>query len=412
MQTKKTHWASILTLISLGIGAAVMLLTSLGFGMSSLIGLFSNGIDPAGTMIGSLAFGFESILLILCAWAVLQKTMGREQADIRLKLPFAKWQIVAGLAVGFLSALIGGVAAASETIWLNWSVLPILTLMVIVPPIWILFGIGTKGIELGPRWRFFGILGLGMTIGPVVMVVMEMVLLIVVIVGGLVLVAVQSPALFQEIIQLGQRLQMETDQDLILKLLAPYIANPPVIAAVIGYIAVCVPLIEELFKPLAVWLFAKELDSPAQGFAMGMLSGGAFALIESLNASGNGSAGWPVIVSIRAATSLLHMTVSGIVGWGIVSAFHDKKILRFFGAYLAAVAIHGIWNACAIGAGISTFGELLGKPEWLFNIIPAALCGMSVLGIGMLAVLIASNRRLGSAASSAQFTEKNAEEPH
>ena len=40
-----------------------------------------------------------------------------------------------------------------------WIVLPVLTVLVIVPPIWLLFGIGTKGMELGPRWRVFGILG-------------------------------------------------------------------------------------------------------------------------------------------------------------------------------------------------------------------------------------------------------------
>ena len=76
--------------------------------------------------------------------------------------------------------------------------------------------------------------------------------------------------------------------------------------------------------------------------------------------------------------------------------FKKKKAGRFFAAYFSAVAIHGIWNACAVGAGISTIGELIGKPEWLFNIIPAAIGGMAVLGIGMFAVLIASNRKLRS----------------
>ena len=172
------------------------------------------------------------------------------------------------------------------------------------------------------------------------------------------------------------------------------------IATIIGYIAIIVPLIEELLKPLAVWIFATKIESPAQGFAMGVLSGAAFALIESLNASADGTTSWPVIVSIRAGTSLLHMTASGLVGWGIVSAFREKRIMRFFAAYFTAVAIHGIWNACAVGTGISAVGESIGKPEWLFNFIPAMLCGMFVLGIGMFAVLIASNRKLRSAPAS------------
>ncbi len=413
MQTKKTHWPSLLTLIVLGIGAAFVLLISFGLGISSVIGLFTDGIDPAGGMISSFAFGFEFIILVLSFWFVLQKTMGRDQADQPFKFPYAGWQIIAGINIVIFAAVIGGVTAYTEIAWLNWIILPALTLLVIVPPIWMLFGIGTNGIDLGPRWRFFTVLGLGMTVGPILMIILEIILLVVIIMAGFIFLAVQKPDLFQEIINLTQQLQNETNPDFILNSVAPYVANSAVIATLLGYIAFLVPMIEELLKPLAVWIFAKKIESPAQGFAMGMLSGGAFALLESLNASGDGSVSWPVIVSIRAGTSLLHMTASGLVGWGIVSAFHEKKAARFFAAYFSAVAIHGIWNACAVGAGISTIGELIGKPEWLFNIIPAAIGGMTVLGIGMFAVLIASNRKLRSVSVNlpvAQIEEKNNEE--
>jgi RsiW-degrading membrane proteinase PrsW (M82 family) len=239
-----------------------------------------------------------------------------------------------------------------------------------------------------------------MTIGPMIMIVLEGVLLLGIIIVGVIVIAVQQPALFQELVNLGRILKLETNEEVILKLLAPYISNPLVIATVVGYIALAVPLIEELFKPLAVWIFARKMESPAQGFAMGLLSGAAFALIESLNASGDGSVSWPIIVSVRTATSLLHITASGLVGWGIVSAFRERRVLRFFAAYFSAAAIHGIWNACAVGAGFSTVGQFIDKPEWLFNIIPAVLGGMFVLGVGMFAVLIASNRKLRNSPSS------------
>ena len=413
MQTNKTHWPSLLILIILGIGAAFVLLISFGLGVNSIIGLFTDGIDPAGGMISSFAFGFEFIILILSFWFILQKTMGRDQADRPFKFPFASWQIIAGINIVIFAAVIGGISAYAEIAWLNWIILPALTILVIVPPIWMLFGIGTNGIDLGPRWRFFSVLGLGMTVGPILMIILEIILLMVIILAGFIYLAVQKPDLFQEIINLTQQLQNETNPDLILNSVAPYVANSAVIATLLGYIAFLVPMIEELLKPLAVWIFAKKIESPAQGFAMGMLSGGAFALLESLNASGDGSVSWPVIVSIRAGTSLLHMTASGLVGWGIVSAFQEKKAGRFFAAYFSAVAIHGIWNACAVGAGISTIGELIGKPEWLFNIIPAAIGGMAVLGIGMFVVLIASNRKLRSVSVNlpvAQIEEKNNEE--
>lgn len=127
---------------------------------------------------------------------------------------------------------------------------------------------------------------------------------------------------------------------------------------------------------------------------MGLLSGAAFALVESLNASADGTISWPLIVSVRAGTSILHMTASGLVGWGIVSAFKEKRYGRFFASYFSAVLIHGIWNASAAGTGISAIGESIGKPEWLFNFAPALICGLLVMGVGMLAVLLASNRKL------------------
>ncbi len=396
MQTKKNHWPSILILTVLGCSLAITLLLSIGFGINSLIDLFSNKGDPAGEMIGAFAFGFEMLILLVCAWFVLQKTLGHEQAEYSVRFPFAAWQIFAVFTTVILSVAIGGVIAYREIPWLSWSILPVLTVFVIVPPIWLLFCIGTQGIELGSRWRIFSILGLSMTIGPLLMTILELVILLGMIMAGMFVVAIWQPGLFQEIMKLGEILKQETNQGLILNLFAPYISNPTLIAAGLTYIALLVPMIEELLKPLAVWIFAKKIESPAQGFAMGILSGAAFALLESLNASGNGTAGWPIIVSVRAGTSLLHMTASGLVGWGIVSALREKRIVRFFSAYFCAVAIHGLWNACAIGAGLSAVGESIGKPEWLFNFIPAMLGGMFVLGIGMFALLIASNRKLRS----------------
>ena len=144
------------------------LLLTLGMGVSSIFSLITEDGDPAGQMISTFAFGFEMIILLVCSWFVLQKTLGREQADAPFVFPFADWQIFAVIGMVIISVVIGGIVAYAEIAWLAWIMLPVLTVLVIVPPIWLLFGIGTRGIELGPRWRFFGIFGLSMTIGPVI----------------------------------------------------------------------------------------------------------------------------------------------------------------------------------------------------------------------------------------------------
>ncbi|HRJ75323.1 MAG TPA: PrsW family glutamic-type intramembrane protease, partial [Anaerolineales bacterium] len=250
------------------------------------------------------------------------------------------------------------------------------------------------GLELGARWRFFSIFGIGLPLAPLIMIVLEILVLVLGIFIGAVYIGISQPDMFAEIKSVADQLSVVTDEQVMINLLAPYLANATIIAIGLSYIAVIVPLIEEFFKPLGVWLFGFQIETPAQGFVLGLLSGAGFALFESLNASADGSMSWGAIVTARAGTSLLHMTASGIMGWGIVSAFKEKKYGRLFGAYLAAVLIHGVWNASAAGAGISALGESIGRPEWLFTFTPALVCGLLVLAIGMFAVLIASNRKL------------------
>jgi hypothetical protein len=297
-------------------------------------------------------------------------------------------------AVVFISILVGGLVTLVELPWLNWIFLPVLTVLAIVAPIWLLFGIASKGLELGPRWRFFSIFSLSMTVAPFVMVVLEVLVLVFIIIAGSVYVAVTQPGLVGELQALTELLNESMDEEAMFAMIAPYLTNPILIATGIGYIALIVPLIEELFKPLAVWLFARKIETPAQGFALGVLSGAAFALVESLNASSDGTTTWAIIVTTRTGTSVLHMLTSGLVGWGIASAFGERRIGRFFAAYASAVLIHGIWNAAAAGTGLASLGESVGRPEWFFNFMPALISGMMVIGLGVVALLFASNRKL------------------
>lgn len=394
MQPTKTHWASLLTLIVLGLGIPVLWLIAFGMGVSSLINLFTGESSPAAEMIGAASFFFLGLTLCASAWFVLQKVLKREQADQFLHIPFAWWQaaVVIGLVVFGLG--IGSVIAVTEIAWLGWLTLPMLTILVIVAPIWLVFGMGSNGLETGPRWRFFAVFGLGLTAGPLLIILLELIILILALLGVGVYLAVSQPSAADELMQLAQTLSTMTNEEDILNLLAPYITNPALIASALGFIALIVPLIEELLKPLGVWLFAKRIESPAQGFILGLLSGAAFALFESLNASADGSVGWAAIAGARAGTSVLHITASGLVGWGIVSAFKEKRIGRLAASYIAAVLIHGVWNAAAAGTGIAALGETVGRPEWLFMYAPALLCGLLVMGVGMFAVLLASNRKL------------------
>lgn len=395
MQTKSFHLGSLLTLIVL-IGSAFFLLLLVAVLLvASLIGLFSQEGDPAAQMISAWAFGFATIVLFICSWFVLQKMRGLEQADLALKLSLPVWAWIFTPLIVLTGIALGVGVSFAELPWLSWLFLPPLSVVVIVLPILFFFGIAAQSIDAGSRWRFFATLGLGMTAGPFIMIVLEVLVIAVIFVGGAVYMSVTQPAILQEVTSLVDLFnEGAINEEALLTGLAPYLSNPALITILLSYVALIVPLIEELFKPLAVWIFARQVDTPAQGFVLGALSGLAFALIESLNASADSSVSWGVIVGARAGTSLLHLTTSALVGWGIVSLFKEKRFGRFFGAYFSAVLVHGIWNAAAAGAGIASIGELIGKPEWLFNFAPALICGLIVLGIGMFVVLLRSNRSL------------------
>lgn len=395
MQTKSFHLGSLITLIVL-IGSAFFLLLLVAVLLvASLIGLFSQEGDPAAQMISAWAFGFAAIVLFICSWFVLQKMRGLEQADLALKFSLPVWAWIFTPLIVLTGIALGVGVSFAELPWLSWLFLPPLSVVVIVLPILFFFGIAAQSIDAGSRWRFFATLGLGMTAGPFIMIVLEVLVIAVIFVGGAVYMSVTQPAILQEVTSLVDLFnEGAINEEALLTGLAPYLSNPALITILLSYVALIVPLIEELFKPLAVWIFARQVDTPAQGFVLGALSGLAFALIESLNASADSSVSWGVIVGARAGTSLLHLTTSALVGWGIVSLFKEKRFGRFFGAYVSAVLVHGIWNAAAAGAGIASIGELIGKPEWLFNFAPALICGLIVLGIGMFVVLLRSNRSL------------------
>lgn len=394
MDTSRMHWPSILLTTVFAMGVLLLLVSAIATGMISIAGLFDELADPAGSMIQSFASGFEVIVLLICGWFVLQKTLQKETADLSLAFPFSAWQLLVIPAIFFFSISLGAAVALSEIKWLGWLILPALTLLAVVLPILLFLGVGTNGIEFGPRWRTWSALGLSMTVAPLLMISLEIIVVMLFVIAGIIFLSTQ-PQLTQELSKIGGLLNQGVSDEAALELLAPYFAKPAAITSLFLFLSLIVPLIEELFKPLAVWLLATRVKSPASGFALGILSGGAFALVESLSVSGDGSAAWFVIVGVRTGTSLLHMTTTGLMGFAIVQLFHEKKWARFIVTYLTAAALHGIWNACAVITVMAILGQYVGKPEWLLA-IPGAFCGFAILAVGMFAVLIAANRNVRS----------------
>ena len=176
-------------------------------------------------------------------------------------------------------------------------------------------------------------------------------------------------------------------------LLSPFLTKPAVIIIVLAYTAILVPALEEIFKPLGVWLLAGKLESPAQGFTLGALSGAGYALIETIGVSSQTSE-WASLLFSRIGTGLLHITTSALMGAAIVLAWRERRYLRLVGTYFLAVTLHGLWNTFAMLFTFSGLAELLGQPGLLSTLQPIIVITMSILAMGLFAILVLSNRKM------------------
>ena len=214
-------------------------------------------------------------------------------------------------------------------------------------------------------------------------------------VGLLIAWVMQKPEYAYIINQVQNLMYVNFDtMPLIIEELTPLLQDPAVITAVLMAFALVIPLIEELFKPLAVWFFIKRQWSPAEGFVAGMICGAAFSAVESALALASISGeSWLPLIAARAGTALLHITTAGLSGWALTSAWRDGRYLRVGFTYLLVVLLHGIWNFLAISVAYTSLveGNAINFQVGLASVAPWIMGGLVVV---FLALLVGMNLQL------------------
>lgn len=217
---------------------------------------------------------------------------------------------------------------------------------------------------------------------------------------GVVLVAPMLPGLQQILQELG-RIFQEGPQVLedprILERLTGMLNQPGIIGLLILAIGLIAPFLEELFKPLGVWLLAgrKPSISPTQGYVAGLFSGAAFGLVEGMLygmqviGAGSGELFLGFMLG-RAAGLLLHIFLSGLNGWAIAKSWQDKRWGRILGMLALTTLIHGAWNSLAILNGLNNLDS-----EAVFDLShPISLVPMALILIGMLLGFLVFSKRV------------------
>lgn len=395
MKTSQTHYPSFFGAFLFAAAGLLLFAVAFLLGMSALFTYLGEGIVSAQIAVRAATIASLGILVGGAAVVALLKFLNKPAADAAVSTSFPTWQIVVGALGAGLSLLLGHLIQNNETV--NWLVLPILTLPAVLLPIWIITTLGVRDLPLGSRWRTWSVFGVSLTATPFLLVVIEIVMIIVILVF-VVIYVVANPQVAAEFERLSSQfmfldLETEAGAEELLRQVAPYLLRPGIFIPVVIVFSVLIPLVEELVKPLAVWLLAGRLDSAAQGFTLGALSGAGFALWETFNASAQ-TDGWGVLLFTRIGTGLLHVVASALVGMGIYLAVRERRYLRLLGNYLLAVLLHGLWNAAALTVSFSALGVTYTQSGGYESLQWVSTSGLIALTCVLLAILLASNRRL------------------
>ena len=143
-----------------------------------------------------------------------------------------------------------------------------------------------------------------------------------------------------------------------------------------------------------------------EGFILGLISGGAFTLLESASLVSQINANeWLSGVVLRSSTGMLHIGLSGLVGYGIARARSERRWGAMLLTLLGATSLHGLWNSMALLNGFST--TALPMTE---NVTPPAVGVISLIVMllvfaAVVLITIRLNKKLGLEQSAEQSAE-------
>jgi hypothetical protein len=171
--------------------------------------------------------------------------------------------------------------------------------------------------------------------------------------AALIVVALLTPGGEQRLLALASDLQ---DPTWLMDFtnLAELLLSPLIAVSLFGLFSIPVPLIEEAFKTVTAGVAARWVrPNAARAFLWGVAGGAGFALAENLfNGALGGAEGWAVGAISRLGATVMHCATGGLVGWGWGQLWSQRRPWRLVGSYLAAVAVHGIWNGITVVVGL------------------------------------------------------------
>jgi len=349
-QHKKTDWMSILQLV-FSLFVFLFFLGSAIFSAQLRVGLVP-AIAPElqETMLWAYTASLF-MLALLCLPSVISSlsaaSSGNPPRWLSAPMPALNWLPV----VLFVLTLLIRLVILPEEPTPGFLPAGLTALAVVLPALWFLrLGAGSQWGK-NPK-RNSGLFTFSLSFTTYFILILEMVLFFAVVVGVLAALA-RNPQVMEGLENLLPLLEgANLPPEELIELLAPLLSTPPIFIGILLLVALVIPMIEEAFKTLGVWLLKGRGISPAEGFVAGIVSGAGFALVEGLLNSAavasSTSTDWLGFVVGRLGGTLLHIFNGGLLGWAMANAWQGKKPAKVVGIYFLTVLLHGIWNGLAI----------------------------------------------------------------
>lgn len=293
-----------------------------------------------------------------------------------------------------INMIVGALVFPNQT--LRNYLLPVLTsLSLTVGMIW-LIRVGSKNLWGDHPQRDGGLISLmsGFTVWFIMFLEMMVMLMM-----GVMLFAgvLTSPDLFDRFEQLLLLFQQANpDTESLMRALEGMVSLPLLIGGAMFLIAGILPVIEELFKTMGVWMLSGRKPTPREGWVAGLMSGAGFGLVEGLfyglqlTMTADATT-WVATLIGRTGGTILHTLFGGMVGLAYARSWRDGKSWRVIGVYVAVIVLHGLWNALAIAQGAVAFGgKSAAAANWMY--LPLGL-----MMVVMLIAYLAKSRNLESA---------------
>ena len=390
MKTSQFHYPSFFSSLFFIVCAMFLFLIAGILGLSALVTSITETQIDVPSIILFITIGFTGSLLAAAAVIAILKFTNNPTVDVESSTSISGLKIAIGIFTTGLILWIGSIIQSNSSI--NWFTLPLLTIPAVAIPIWLFIRLGTKDLYLGSRWRIWSTFGLSMSLTPFLLFVLETVVIIFLVIIFIFYV-VANPDLTEEIQTLSSQFALTgPNPDEITELIVPYLAKPGVFISAILIFSAIVPLMEEAFKPLAVWFLVGKLKSQAQGFALGALCGAGFALVETFNNSAQ-TGEWASVLFARIGTGAMHITTTALISAAIYSAWHEHRYLRLFATYLFGVFLHGLWNLLAVTTGFSSLLSEYRQADRYSSIEAYSTAGLAVLTLALIIILVLSNRK-------------------